>query len=101
MARITDKYVKMQKRCRPNIDASHRCIFRCPNALDKNFLKNKYVEVLILKKTPLKKILDYYDFGITFCGQISDPIYHPKFLELLLMCDGQGKAVRIETVGSG
>ena len=33
MARITDEYVKMQKRCRPNIDASHRCIFRCPQCI--------------------------------------------------------------------
>ena len=30
-----------------------------------------------------------------------DPTYRPKFLELLQMCDGQGKAVRIATVGSG
>jgi len=45
--------------------------------------------------------MDYYEGGVTFCGQISDPIYHPKFLNLLKMCDEDGSKVRIATVGSG
>lgn len=102
MARITDEYVVMQKRCRPNIDASHRCIFRCPQCIrQKTSSQEQIRRSFDLEKDQFKKILDYYDFGITFCGQISDPIYHPKFLELLKMCNGQGKAVRIATVGSG
>ena len=102
MARITDEYVKNQKICRPNIDASHRCVFRCPQCIrQKTSSQEQIKRSFDLQEENFQKILDYYDLGITFCGQISDPIYHPKFLNLLKMCDGQGKAVRIATVGSG
>ena len=30
----------------------------------------------------LKKIANYFK-GLIFCGQISDPIFHPKFIEIL------------------
>jgi hypothetical protein len=102
MARITDEYVKLQKFARPNIDASHRCIFKCPQCIrQKTSSQDQIKRSFDLEEENFKKILDYYDRGITFCGQISDPIYHPKFLNLLKMCDGQGKAIRISTVGSG
>lgn len=102
MARITDEYVIHQKRSRPNIDASHRCVFRCPQCIrQKTSSQEQIKRSFDLEEEHFKKILDYYDLGITFCGQISDPIYHPRFLNLLKMCDGQGKAVRIATVGSG
>ena len=102
MPRITDEYVKMQKICRPNIDASHRCIFRCPQCIRQKISSQEQIKRSFdLEEHNFKKILDYYDYGITFCGQISDPIYHPKFLNLLKMCNGEKKAVRIATVGSG
>lgn len=102
MARITDEYVKMQKYFRPNIDASHRCVFRCPQCIRQKISSQDQIKRSFdLEEHNFKKILDYYEHGLTFCGQISDPIYHPRFLNLLKMCDGQGKAVRIATVGSG
>lgn len=102
MARITDEYVQKQKYFRPNIDASHRCIFRCPQCIRQKISSQEQIKRSFdLEEHNFKKILDYYEYGLTFCGQISDPIYHPRFLNLLKMCDGQGKAVRIATVGSG
>ena len=102
MVRITDEYVLQQKRCRPNIDASHRCIFKCPQCIrQKTSSQNQIKRSFDLEEEQFKKILDYYDIGLTFCGQISDPIYHPRFLNLLKMCNGQRKAIRIATVGSG
>ena len=102
MSRITDHYVKMQKKCRPNIDTSHRCVFRCPQCIrQKSTSQEQIRRSFDLEEEQFQKILDYYDYGITFCGQISDPIYHPRFLNLLKMCDGEMKAVRIATVGSG
>ena len=84
MARITDEYVIKQKLCRPNIDASHRCIFRCPQCIrQKTSSQEQIRRSFDLEEEQFKKILDYYDYGITFCGQISDPIYHPNFLNLL------------------
>ena len=102
MARITNDYVIHQRKQRPNIDASHRCIFRCPQCIRQKISSQEQIKRSFdLEEHNFKKILDYYDYGITFCGQISDPIYHPKFLNLLKMCNGEKKAVRIATVGSG
>jgi hypothetical protein len=102
MARITDEYVKYQRSCRPNIDASYRCVFKCPQCIRQKTTSQEQIRRSFdLEEHNFKKILDYYDHGITFCGQISDPIYHPNFLNLLKMCNGQGKAIRIATVGSG
>ena len=102
MSRITDLYVKNQRRSRPNIDTSHRCIFKCPQCIrQKTTSQTQIRRSFDLEPEQFKKILDYYDYGITFCGQISDPIYHKDFLSLLKICDGKKKAVRIATVGSG
>ena len=102
MSRITDDYVKYQRFVRPNIDTSHRCVFKCPQCIrQKTSSQEQIRRSFDLEEHNFKKILDYYANGITFCGQISDPIYHPNFLKLLKMCHGQGKAVRIATVGSG
>ena len=102
MERITDKYVDFQRYCRPNIDASYRCVFKCPQCIrQKSTSQDQIKRSFDLEEEQFKKILDYYQLGVTFCGQISDPIYHPKFLNLLKMCSGQGKSVRIATVGSG
>lgn len=102
MARITDQYVIEQKKCRPNIDTSHRCIFQCPQCIrQKTSSQDQIKRSFDLEPEQFKKILDYYKYGITFCGQISDPIWHKDFLSLLKMCDGQGKSIRIATVGSG
>ena len=57
MARITDEYVVMQKRCRPNIDASHRCIFRCPQCIrQKTSSQEQIRRSFDLKKIRLKNI---------------------------------------------
>ena len=102
MARITNDYVIHQRKQRPNIDASHRCIFRCPQCIRQKISSQEQIKRSFdLEEHNFKKILDYYDYGITFCGQISDPIYHPKFLNLLKMCDENKTKVRIATVGSG
>lgn len=102
MGRITDLYVMNQKYARPNIDASHRCVFRCPQCIRQKEISQAQIKRSFdLAPENFEKIMNYYDNGITFCGQISDPIYHPNFLQFLKMLDGQGRAVRIATVGSG
>lgn len=102
MQRVSDLYVKAQKNSRPNIDASHRCIFKCPQCIrQKNLSQPQIRRSFDLEPEQFQKIFDYYPYALTFCGQISDPIYHPNFLELLSMTSGSGKAIRIATVGSG
>lgn len=102
MERLTDSYIQYQKYVRPNIDASHRCIFKCPQCIRQKTTSQEQIRRSFdLDEEHFKKIAEYYEYGVTFCGQISDPIYHPKFLNLLKICDESNTKVRIATVGSG
>lgn len=102
MSRITDEYVIHQRISRPNIDTSHRCAFRCPQCIRQKITSQDQIRRSFdLSEESFQKIFDYYTNGVSFCGQISDPIYHPNFLNLLKICDGHRKRIRIATVGSG
>lgn len=97
--RITDNYVVNQKWAKPNLDISHRCILKCPQCIRQKVSSQDQIRRSFdLEEKNFQKILDYYE-SITFCGQISDPIYHPNFLKFLEM--SEGKKVRIATNGSG
>ena len=97
--RITNNYVLKQKWTRPNLDISHRCILKCPQCIRQKVSSQDQIRRSFdLEEKDFQKILDYYE-SITFCGQISDPIYHPNFLKFLEM--SEGKKVRIATNGSG
>jgi MoaA/NifB/PqqE/SkfB family radical SAM enzyme len=102
LKKITDDYVKYQKYSRPNIDTSHRCILKCPQcSRQKTISQDQIRRSSDMSDSDFQKIVDYYSIGITFCGQISDPIYHPNFLQFLKKCDGTGRAIRIATNGTG
>ena len=98
---LAEFYIKNQKLSSPNMDLSHRCILRCPQCLRQKVeglprIKRSFD----IGKPEFRKILNYYDNQITFCGQISDPIYHPDFLAFLEMMDGLGKGLRVATNGT-
>ena len=83
------------------MDLSHKCILRCPQCL------RQKVEGLFritrsfdIGQKEFRKILSFYENQITFCGQISDPIYHPEFLTFLEMMDGLNKGLRVATNGT-
>ena len=100
--RLSDTYAENQRYARPNLDISHRCILRCPQCIrQKTYSQDQIRRSFDLEEEEFSKILDFYELGITFCGQISDPIYHPNFLKFLKMCDGLGLCVRIATNGTG
>ena len=46
-----------------------------------------------------KKLVDYYD-KINFCGQLSDPIHHPKMIAMLKIVGEAGKRCSIHTASS-
>ena len=39
-----------------------------------------------------KKVIDYFE-EVYFCGQISDPIFHPQFIEFLKLLKGRKTVV--------
>lgn len=102
MTRITDEYVKRQQFLNPNLDISHRCIIRCPLCIRQKMIsQNKIKRSFDIEEKDFRKILDFYVKDIAFCGQISDPIYHPNFLSFLKICNDTNRQVRISTNGTG
>jgi len=101
MDRITDTYIRNQRNFLPNLDISHRCILRCPQCNRQELGSQSQIKRSFdLAEIDFVKILDYYG-GVAFCGQISDPIYHPNFLSFLKLCDERNKKLRISTNGTG
>jgi len=81
-----------------NIDISNKCILQCP-ACDRQTNRSMVHKAKDITLENYEKLLDTFP-KIIMCGQISDPIYHPKFLELLKMSK-KLKLLDISTNGSG
>jgi len=69
-----------------NIDIGFRCPLECPRCQRQRQWRNlgKKVPGRDLTLNEIDKISNHYkDF--VFCGQLSDPVHHPKFIEILKM----------------
>ena len=97
----SDFYIRNQRFSSPNMDLSHRCILRCPQCLRQKVEGlPRIARSFDIDPNEFRKILSYYEHQITFCGQISDTIYHQQFLTFLEMMDGLGKGLRVATNGT-
>jgi len=77
-----------------NIDITYRCTLECPKCL-RRFIPTNNLDDLSLEN--FKKIIKHFD-QIEFCGQISDPIFHPQFIEFLKLTTN--KRVFVHTAAS-
>lgn len=70
-----------------NIDISNKCGLLCPGCSRQKYYDGdaKKVPGRDISLSEMKKVIDYFDL-ITFCGQVSDPLYHPKFYDILKLC---------------
>ena len=98
------EYVEFAKSLSCNVDTSFRCRLQCPACArstsadpakrikDGQDIKEEYFEMLLQTFTHMH-----------LCGQISDPIYHPKFIKLLEMkyINYKHNSLSIHTNGSG
>tara|TARA_E500000178_G_scaffold311067_1_gene326684 strand:+ start:1099 stop:1722 length:624 start_codon:yes stop_codon:yes gene_type:complete len=75
------------KRRRLNIDISFRCALECPNCQrQRQFTRlGKKVHGYDMTMKDFKKITSFFK-SINFSGQLSDPVHHPKFVEILEYC---------------
>ena len=67
-----------------NIDITHRCPLQCPNC-QRNYHFGKLGRKVYGQDVSLddiKKLAKHYK-NFDFCGQLSDPVHHPKFIEIL------------------
>ena len=89
-----------------NIDISFRCTLECPRCQRQVSWRKP-----VWRDNPLKvpgrdltldeidKISDYYD-DFLFCGQLSDPVHHPKFPEILKMLYKKKIKAEVSTAAS-
>ena len=84
-----------------NIDISFRCPLECPRCQRQRHWRHEGPKVpgrdLTLKE--IDKISDYYNDFI-FCGQLSDPVHHPKFPEILEMLYKKKTIVEVHNAAS-
>lgn len=86
---------------RLNIDLSHRCPLECPHcARQRDFReKGKQIPGEDLSHEDFLKVIEFTT-SIHFCGQLSDPIHHPNFIEFLTVCYEKNIDTSIATASS-
>ena len=68
-----------------NLDITHRCTLQCSRCWRKYYdTVGEKVPGHDMTMEEYAKIIDYFD-DIIFCGNISDPIFHPQFPQMLQM----------------
>ena len=67
-----------------NIDITHRCALECPRCQSQTFFRDRGKKVygVDISLEDIKKLAAFYKC-FDFCGQLSDPVHHPKFIEIL------------------
>ena len=81
-----------------NLDITHRRTLQCQRCNRAIFAaRGQRVPGEDMTTENFKKILNFFE-EITFCGQISDPIFHPKFIDFLNLC--KDKKVTVHTAAS-
>ena len=81
-----------------NLDITHRCTLQCQRCNRAIFAaRGQRVPGEDMTTDNFKKILNFFE-EIQFCGQISDPIFHPKFIDFLKLC--KDKKVTVHTAAS-
>lgn len=108
-----DDYVQAKKKVGFNIDTNHRCRLQCPACQrQKPSLKWKIKASQDMPINDWRKLLKFANSSIEkwnhfnfakMCGQISDPIYHPNFHELMQIRNEEFPLIcmEINTNGSG
>tara|TARA_Y100000385_G_C13082070_1_gene634481 strand:+ start:1138 stop:1791 length:654 start_codon:yes stop_codon:yes gene_type:complete len=86
---------------RLNMDITHRCPLECLRCGRQNSFRNKGLPVPgeDLSLEDFDKITDHFS-RISFCGQYSDPIHHPQFIEILKICNQKKLKVEVHVASS-
>ncbi len=99
-------YIKSQQTKWPNIDISNKCLLQCvycqrQQVFDGVALGRQKVKASQdMSFSDFKKIISTFA-GVNLCGQLSDPIYHPKLIQYLTYAAEHKKRINIHTNGSG
>ena len=80
-------YEKFIKRVSVNLDGNHRCSLLCPNCPRQTKYTDHGMKVAgsDIPADDFDKCIKFFGH-INFEGQYSDPVHHPKFLDMLKKC---------------
>ena len=89
-----------------NLDLSHRCPLECLRCARQTYesdgkggLKKKPIPGRDITMEEFDKITDYFA-RIQFCGQYSDPIHHPHFIDMLKMIKRKGIVSQVHSASN-
>lgn len=76
-----------------NLDITHRCPLECERCQRFTSFTSRGLKVpgKDISIENFQKVLDHF-YHINFCGQVSDPVHHPKFIKLLSMVNEQKRS---------
>jgi len=84
-----------------NIDTTIRCTLECPKCQRQGLRRQgKKIPGQDISIDDFIKLTNYFKKGVNFCGQMSDPIFHPKFIDMLKYCYDNNINTRIATAAS-
>ena len=85
-----------------HLEITYRCRLECPLCMRQtDFGKSLIKQYRDMPLEDFKKILEF-STNMQFCGNVSDPIYHPKFLDILnLFAERDRGELLVNTNGSG
>lgn len=87
-----------------NIENNPRCTLECSQCKRTTYFDlhdTKNVPGIDLSLKDFKKCLDFFKGGITFSGQLSDPVFNKDFIEMLKMCYDKKIDTKINTAATG
>tara|TARA_B100000686_G_scaffold303435_1_gene340250 strand:- start:5231 stop:5881 length:651 start_codon:yes stop_codon:yes gene_type:complete len=84
------------------IDLTHRCALECPRCQRQEFFRDHGETVWggDIPMDTIEKATDTFK-AINFGGQLSDPIHHPNFIEILKLCYEKGVQANVQTASTG
>ena len=104
-----NEYIAYQKTQWLNVDISYRCILGCSACMryiledpekkgsdSLKYFKNKLEESSDISFLDLQKLAEFFP-KISFCGGLSDPVFHPQFVDLLKVTNTLPNKFRIHT----
>lgn len=101
MNQLYKDYISRQLRNSCNIDFSNKCLLQCPFCQRQSIEgRDKVKQSFDMSFEDWKKIIHTFK-GVHMCGQLSDPIYHPQFIQYLQYAAERKKRIHIHTTGTG
>ena len=84
-----------------NMDLTHRCPLECVRCSRQTSFRNKGKTVPghDISLEDFEKITNHFP-QVSFCGQYSDPIHHPQFLDILAICKKKNINLEVHVASS-